>query len=204
MDHNALCERAAQWLRNTRRCRLVLREVVSGCCEIPDAIGWNGGGWSTLIECKTSLADFRRDADKAHARADLGMGMHRFYMTEPDVIPLVEIPEGWGLLHVGRVVRVVRDAERRELSPQQSRMELIHMMRGIRMHNGEDTIPVKRSEVTVSAEGEAVEDGRDGGGCEMFSRGKPDGECEGDGHYECKECVLYKVRHSLTPQRVGG
>ena len=37
-------------------------------------------------------------------------------------------------------------------------------------------------------------DGRDGGGCDLFSRGKPMGDCDGDGHYECKECVSYSGR----------
>jgi hypothetical protein len=32
---------------------------------------------------------------------------------------------------------------------------------------------------------------RDGGGCDHFERGKPDGHCSGDGHYECKECELF-------------
>lgn len=27
MTHDELCERAARWLRNTKRCRLALREV---------------------------------------------------------------------------------------------------------------------------------------------------------------------------------
>jgi calcineurin-like phosphoesterase family protein len=34
--------------------------------------------------------------------------------------------------------------------------------------------------------------GRDGGGCDSFVCGKPRGECEGDGHYECRECVEYR------------
>lgn len=37
-------------------------------------------------------------------------------------------------------------------------------------------------------------DGRDGGGCDSFVRGKPRGECEGDGHYECRECVEYRSK----------
>lgn len=29
-------------------------------------------------------------------------------------------------------------------------------------------------------------------GCGLFTRGTPSGDCEGDGHYMCKECALWK------------
>lgn len=41
---------------------------------------------------------------------------------------------------------------------------------------------------------------RDGGGCDLFERGAPNGTCEGDGYYECKECV----RMRFEPPRAAG
>jgi hypothetical protein len=149
-DHDELCGRAARWLKNTRKCRLVLREVVSCARETPDAIGWRWGS-STLVECKTSRADFRRDQKKVgHASPDWGMGEYRYYMTPPGLLRVDELPEGWGLLEVhGRRVRVVHEATRRELCPRYYHDELQHCIRGVRMANGEDRLPTKKSAAFV-------------------------------------------------------
>lgn len=39
-----------------------------------------------------------------------------------------------------------------------------------------------------------VEHVRDGGGCDHFRRGTPSGTCDGDGHYECRECSEWSGR----------
>lgn len=39
---------------------------------------------------------------------------------------------------------------------------------------------------------------RDGGGCAHFKRGTPSGDCEGDGHYECRECSLKKHKAPIV------
>lgn len=143
MTHDELCERAARWLRNTKRCRIVLREVVSCAGEEPDAIGWLGTGQSILVECKVSRSDFRAD-QKKHVRAWGGIGAFRFYLTPGELVRADELPEGWGLLEVrGRSVHMVHDATQRELTPGQYISELVHMMRGIRLHNGVDKRPTK-------------------------------------------------------------
>ena len=152
MTHDELCERAARWLRNTKKCRLVLQEVVSYAGEIPDAIGWQAStGFSILVECKVSRGDYLRDAKK-WARGSLhSIGQMRFYMTPPGLLCVDELPEGWGLLEVhGRSVRVLRDVQvARELDPSGYRSELIHMLRGLRMANGEDAMPTKKSAAYV-------------------------------------------------------
>ena len=99
MTHNELCERAARWLQNTQKCRLVLREVVYYVVEIPDAIGWRWGS-SILVECKTSRTDFAVDARKPFRHANAGMGEKRYFMTEPGLVRPEELPIGWGLLEV--------------------------------------------------------------------------------------------------------
>lgn len=64
--HDALCNRALRWLSGTRRCQPVFNNIAS-CAEIPDAIGWSscyGHRGSTVVECKTSMADFYADKKK--------------------------------------------------------------------------------------------------------------------------------------------
>jgi len=101
MTHADLVKRAGRWLRNTINCGVVFEELVSATTEIPDAIGWTSQK-SVLVECKTSHADFRADKKKwhrAHGKND-ALGMWRFYMAAPGIIPIDEIPDGWGLYEV--------------------------------------------------------------------------------------------------------
>lgn len=102
LTHKELVSRAERWLLNSRGCGFCLSELVSYSTsgEIPDCIGWRYGS-SYLIECKTSRNDFFADAKKAFRRdVRLGMGNHRYYMTEPNLITIDELPERWGLLYV--------------------------------------------------------------------------------------------------------
>lgn len=112
MTHADLVKLAGRWLRRTRRLGLVLEDFRTvSTTEQPDAIGWNAWGWSVLIECKASRADFLRDAKKHVRQRDDAMGQERFYLCPPDVMLESDLPEGWGLLHaVARGVRVVRPA----------------------------------------------------------------------------------------------
>lgn len=111
MTHEELVCRAVRWLRSRRRCRVVVWQRTM-TWEQPDALGWTAGGASTLVECKASRADFRRDAKKPfRAFPALGMGVYRFYMAPPGLLAADEMPAGWGLLECGpRGVRVARDA----------------------------------------------------------------------------------------------
>lgn len=105
MTHDELVIMARKWLIRGRQCTAVLTETQAKSGEIPDAIGWRGQ-FSILIECKTSLADFRRDRDKWFRSSGYGIGQQRFFMAPAGVIPASELPEGWGLLEVsGNVVR---------------------------------------------------------------------------------------------------
>ncbi len=102
--HAALVRRAARWLRGTRRCGLVLVECQASCCtEIPDAIGWDGRGRSTLVECKVSRSDFY--ADRRKPGAGTRIGCFRYYLTPPGVLDPKLLPPGWGLLEAGKCVR---------------------------------------------------------------------------------------------------
>lgn len=113
MTHAELVERAERWLRNTRKCPVVLTELCTSM-EVPDAIGWKYGHHSTLVECKVSRADFLRDARKLpRSSLEYAVGAERFYMTPPGLLSPDELPEHWGLLEAeGRTVKVVRDSTR--------------------------------------------------------------------------------------------
>lgn len=116
LTHAELVTRAASWLANKRKCRLVLSEPQCwAVSEFPDAIGWTTRGHSVLVECKVSVADFKRDAykpSKHHAR-EMGtetMGDERWYLTPPALLRKEQIPEGYGLaeVHGRKIVTVVK------------------------------------------------------------------------------------------------
>lgn len=86
------------WSRGS--CSLVLTEIVTGCSETPDVLGWHGD-FSILLEAKTSRSDFQKDKKK-HFRAhpELGLGNNRYFITPKGLVSVDEVPEGWGLIEV--------------------------------------------------------------------------------------------------------
>ena len=119
MTHDYLVERAARWLRNTKRCGVVLTEFTSGCREVPDAIGWtHGGKWSYLVECKTTRSDFYADKKKPGRigyMVKYGIGRERYYLAPRGILStdLIETHRPrWGLLEVrGRQISVALKAK---------------------------------------------------------------------------------------------
>ncbi|EKK8358914.1 hypothetical protein PPQ74_002540 [Salmonella enterica] len=76
--------------------------------ERPDAIGFHSGA-SCLIEVKCSRSDLRTDMKKRFRVApEKGMGDWRFYLSEPGIIEVSDLPDGWGLLHVTATNGLVR------------------------------------------------------------------------------------------------
>lgn len=108
--HAKLVERAVKWLRDTRRHTVVLCETKTLVTdEEPDVIGWKGSGASSLLEVKASRADFHADKKKPfRVHPYLGMGRERWYATEPGLLTIEDLPEGWGLVEFGRAPRVIR------------------------------------------------------------------------------------------------
>ncbi len=114
LTHAQLVLRAERWLRNSVGCSVVLTELVTSAGEVPDAIGWKRGA-STLVECKASVADFKRDADKTHHRAGVGMGTYRYYLTPPGLLKREDVPAYWGLLECQpNTIKVVKKATTRD------------------------------------------------------------------------------------------
>lgn len=137
--HQGLVERAAKWLAGTKRCPVVIKEGYSNCAEFPDAIGYYNDGGKTrsiTVECKASRSDFLNDRKKTHRfhATYTAKGDFRFYLVAEGVkVDLSEIPAGWGLLRMkGERVRVERDAEHQERTPESLREEVTFMFAIIR------------------------------------------------------------------------
>jgi len=108
MTHDDLICIGKKWLIKARNCQVVLSETQAQSGEVPDIIGWKGQ-ISTLIECKTSLADFRRDLKKWYRNSGPGIGQQRYFMAPKGIIPVSEVPVGWGLLEVsGKLVKTTK------------------------------------------------------------------------------------------------
>lgn len=134
MTHADLVQRATRWLRNTVKCPIVFAEIVTQASCNPDAIGWKYGGRQChFVECKRTRSDFFRDRKKPSHRHGSVPGTHRWYMTPPGLVALVEVPETWGLLEVrARSIRAVRKATPRT-DPDRSD-ELAILLSALRRH----------------------------------------------------------------------
>lgn len=110
LSHDELCQIACNFLqRNGFKVTFDDRfRAWTPYGELPDAIGFKNGA-SCLIEAKCSRSDFLADKKKAFRKdPEKGMGDWRFFICEPDIISVGDLPAGWGLLHVvkGRVKKV--------------------------------------------------------------------------------------------------
>ncbi|MFA5187131.1 MAG: hypothetical protein WC551_11665 [Patescibacteria group bacterium] len=137
--HRELAEYAGKWLRSKRH-RTVFIERQSRH-ETPDAIGWTHLGVSTLIECKTSRADFLADQRKApRSCSRIGIGAFRYYLAPRGVLTVKDIPPDWGLLEVygqTRVcIRVVRVAVKIKLGVHQLRNEMKMLISELALYQG--------------------------------------------------------------------
>lgn len=109
MTHSDLVRAGYEWLLSIG-CSFALPELTTYAAERPDVIGWKNS-FSILIECKTSLSDFRADQKKRfRLREELGVGYYRFYLSPESLITPEILPEKWGLLWMtekGKIERVV-------------------------------------------------------------------------------------------------
>jgi len=117
--HYQLCLEGAKWLhkrknlncrecpcfKNTccgacRRCLYVAVELNTYATENTDV--WGFDGWcTTVIEVKTSHADFKNDQKKfwRNVLPEHQAGNLRWYLCPEGIIKPDELPEGWGLLY---------------------------------------------------------------------------------------------------------
>jgi hypothetical protein len=137
--HEDLRKRAIQWLTNNRHCGVVISEIVTGCSEIPDAIGWRGHA-SYLVECKVSRADFHAQKKKIHARTGRGVGQFRYILCPKGVLRPEDLDgTDYGLLAwlpflagAGGSVRVLKEATPRESCQDDEITMLVSALRRVR------------------------------------------------------------------------
>lgn len=102
MTHDELIKRGVKWLENNSnylyRSQIVVTESRTIATEIPDIFGISHYR-TILIECKSSLSDFKADLLKKHRNNKNSLGNLRFYLCPSDLIPVNLIPENWGLLY---------------------------------------------------------------------------------------------------------
>ncbi len=131
LTHKRAVQRITNWLRNSKRCGVVMAELATQNHETPDCIGWHGMGGSLLVECKTSRADFHADKQKNFRHyEEMGMGDLRYFATPPALLKPADLPEGWGLLeiHEHRIMEVVPAAPK----PANKQCEVKMLMSAIR------------------------------------------------------------------------
>ena len=101
ITHDELVKAGSNWLTKTIGSRFTLTELrtVNTYGEEPDIICWKSG-YSILIECKVSRADFLVDKKKIFRQyPEYGIGNYRLFLCPEDLIKPEELPEGWGLLY---------------------------------------------------------------------------------------------------------
>ena len=105
MTHAELVEKARYWLVVSKGCNPVFLEKGSANHnEFPDAIGWTANA-CLLVECKSSVADFRADKKKDFRHNGEGLGDYRYFLMPRTIYEKVkdEMPKGWGHLVVDDV-----------------------------------------------------------------------------------------------------
>lgn len=135
--HRIMCEEAAKILHKGSfdSCmghKYVAVELMTYGNEIPDV--WATNGWSaTIVEVKTSRADFLRDrAKKCRQNPIEGIGNFRWYFARQGIIKEEELPEDWGLAEAdenGKYVKLVKLAAFQESSSLGSIATLCSIMR---------------------------------------------------------------------------
>lgn len=121
--HYQLCCLGAKFLKSRKNAekwespnKYVAVELVTLTAENPDIWATNGYH-TTLVEVKTSHADFLADQKKwvrspEAEQADKCLGNYRYYLCPEGVISLEEVPEKWGLLiYDGKKITKVKSAK---------------------------------------------------------------------------------------------
>ncbi|MEI7410078.1 hypothetical protein [Pectobacterium aroidearum] len=110
LTHDELCMIAYKFLYKNgfKVCFHDRFKAVTSTGEQPDAMGFRNNA-SVLIEAKCSRSDLLADKKKRFRQnPELGMGDWRFFISEPEIVTVNDLPDGWGLLHVvgGKVKKV--------------------------------------------------------------------------------------------------
>ena len=139
--HYQLCCLGAKFLKARKNAepwavpnKYVAVELVTLTAENPDIWATNGYH-TTLVEVKTSRADFLADQKKwvrsfAAEQADKCLGNYRYYLCLEGIITLDEVPEKWGLLvYDGKKIVKVKNAKYVKSSTDAELLVLTSIMR---------------------------------------------------------------------------
>lgn len=98
MTHSELVNIAWKWATN--RHGVAVKELVTMHWETADVLGFTNS-FTTEIECKVSVSDFKADQRKLSRRApEYGIGNYRIYCVPKGLLTIDDLPEKWGLLEV--------------------------------------------------------------------------------------------------------
>lgn len=105
--HDDLVKIGAKWANKFLKFPIVVTEMKCiGSREQPDILAFNSHS-SLMIECKTSLSDFRADFKKPERIGKLNaIGNYRLYLAPKGILNESLIPAGWGLIEVNEKGKV--------------------------------------------------------------------------------------------------
>lgn len=139
--HYQLCCLGAKYLKSRKNAepfelpnKYVAVELVTLTAENPDIWATNGYH-TTLVEVKTSHADFLADQKKwvrsdTADIADKCLGNFRYYLCPQGVISKNELPDKWGLLvYDGRSITKVKPAKYQKSSTDAELLVITSIMR---------------------------------------------------------------------------
>lgn len=139
--HYQLCCIGAKFLKSRKSAepwecanKYVAVELVTLTAENPDIWATNGYH-TTLVEVKTSHADFLADQKKwvrseEAQKADMCLGNFRYYLCPKGLISEDELPDKWGLLEFdGKTITKVKRATCQKSSTDSELLVLTSIMR---------------------------------------------------------------------------
>ncbi|WP_241136696.1 hypothetical protein [Achromobacter insuavis] len=94
--HKRLVDAGERWIRRQGFAVVATELATFGSCEQADVVAFRSS-CSAIIEAKATRADFLADHRKPHRREG-GLGQYRFYLCEPGIIAIEDLPDRWGLL----------------------------------------------------------------------------------------------------------
>lgn len=123
--HILLVEEAGKWLAR-KGCSVVITEMAHRGPEIADVIGWRGK-YSTVVECKASIADFQTDLKKHfRSKPERGMGCQRYFCAMRGMLHPDKVPPKWGLIEWdGKKMREAKSPEHHTESADREEISLL-------------------------------------------------------------------------------
>lgn len=139
--HYQLCCLGAKFLKNRKNAepwqvphKYIAVELVTMGVENPDIWATNGS-ITTMVEVKTSRADFLNDKkkwarSKEAEEQNYQMGNYRYYLCPDGIIKEYELPDKWGLLvYDGKKIKKIKQAEYQRASSEMEMLMITSIMR---------------------------------------------------------------------------